>query len=130
MFPLGVSTTRALSLVVSGSEQVARPWFSEDGAKPKISLADPRIAHYSLEQRKEIVKEVNGQPDAMIAESTAIACRVAPSFIRGTQLYWHPPTALPSCLHCTALQYTHLNCPGLLCQSDTWSCFLAATEPP
>lgn len=82
MHHLGVSTTRALSLVVSGSEQVARPWFTKDSARPRITLSDPRIAHYSLAQRKEILREVNGQPDAMIAESTAIACRVAPSFIR------------------------------------------------
>ena len=85
MFHLGVSTTRALSLVISSSEQVARPWFTSDPSRPKITLDDPRIAHYSLAQRKEIITEVNGQPNAMIAESTAIACRVAPSFIRGTR---------------------------------------------
>jgi uncharacterized protein YdiU (UPF0061 family) len=87
MFHLGVPTTRALSLVVSGSEKVARPWFSPDDSRPQVTLDDPRIAHYSLAQRKEILREVNGQPNAMIAESTAIACRVAPSFIRGITLF-------------------------------------------
>lgn len=88
MFHLGVSTTRALSLVVSGSQQVARAWFSPDKSRPNITVNDPRIAHYSLAQRKEIVKEVNGQPNAMIAEHTAIACRVAPSFIRGSYVLY------------------------------------------
>jgi uncharacterized protein YdiU (UPF0061 family) len=83
MYHLGVPTTRALSLVVSASQQVARQWFSADNANPKVTVDDPRIAHYPLAQRKEIVKEVNSQPNAVIAEHTAIACRVAPSFIRG-----------------------------------------------
>ena len=87
MFHLGVSTTRALSLTVSSSQQVGRPWFTPDDSRPPITVADPRIAHYPLVQRKEIVKEVNGQPNAMIAEYTAIACRVAPSFIRGSYHY-------------------------------------------
>ena len=83
MHHLGVSTTRGLSLIVSQSEQVRRPWFQPDATKPKITLDDPRLRQYTLEQRKEIVKEVNGQPNAMVAEHVAIACRVAPSFIRG-----------------------------------------------
>lgn len=84
MHHLGVSTTRGLSLVVSSSEKVMRPWYSSgDGARSNITANDPRIAHYSPEERKQIVKEVNGQPNAMIAEHTAMACRVSPSFIRG-----------------------------------------------
>ena len=83
MYNLGVPTTRALSLIVSTTEQVARPWFTSSALRQQISIDDPRIAHYPLAQRKEIVKEVNGQPNAMIEEHTAIACRVAPSFIRG-----------------------------------------------
>ena len=84
MFNLGVSTTRALSLVVSGSETVARPWFSPNAAQ-KLTIDDPRLARYGLERRKQIVAQFNSQPaepDRMQMEPIAISCRVAPSFIR------------------------------------------------
>ena len=77
---LGVSTTRGLSLIVSGRETADRPWFT--ATMQRIDVTDRRIAHLPLHQRKAIVKEVNSQPNAMISEHVAMACRVSPSFVR------------------------------------------------
>ena len=60
MHALGVPTSRSLSLYVSKTEKVQRPWFSE-GSHSK-------------------------DPDRMISEPVAISTRVAPSFIRVGQL--------------------------------------------
>ncbi|WP_372737694.1 YdiU family protein [Neptunomonas sp.] len=60
MHALGVPTSRSLSLYVSKTERVKRPWYSE-GSR----LQDP---------------------DIMISEAVAISTRVAPSFIRVGQL--------------------------------------------
>lgn len=79
MFHLGVSTTRALSLIVSETGMIERPWFSP---QKQMSLDDIRLREYPPEFRKEIVKYANGQPDVLIQERMAIACRVAPSFLR------------------------------------------------
>ena len=50
------------------------------------TLDDPRLAKYSIEQRRQIVAQLNAQtkndPDVMIEEPNAITCRVAPSFVR------------------------------------------------
>jgi uncharacterized protein YdiU (UPF0061 family) len=60
MHALGVPTSRALSLYVSKTEQVQRPWYS-----PGSHAQDP---------------------DRLITEAVAITTRVAPSFIRVGQL--------------------------------------------
>jgi len=60
MHALGVPTSRSLSLYVSKTETVQRPWYS-DGS-------------YSE------------NPDMMISEAVAISTRVAPSFLRVGQL--------------------------------------------
>jgi uncharacterized protein YdiU (UPF0061 family) len=60
MHALGVPTSRSLSLYVSKTEKVQRPWYSEDSR--------------SID------------PDMMISEPVAISTRVAPSFIRVGQL--------------------------------------------
>jgi uncharacterized protein YdiU (UPF0061 family) len=60
MHALGVPTSRSLSLYVSKTEKVQRPWYSEGS-------------------RSE-------NPDMMISEAAAISTRVAPSFIRVGQL--------------------------------------------
>ena len=60
MYALGVPTSRPLSLYVSKTEKVQRPWYSE-GA-------------------------ISTDPDIMISEPVAISTRVAPSFIRVGQL--------------------------------------------
>ena len=60
MHALGVETSRALSLYVSKTEEVKRPWYSE-GSRSK-------------------------DPDMLISEAVAISTRVAPSFIRVGQL--------------------------------------------
>ena len=60
MHALGVPTSRSLSLYVSKTEKVQRPWYSE-GSRSK-------------------------DPDMFISEAVAISTRVAPSFIRIGQL--------------------------------------------
>jgi len=60
MHALGVPTSRSLSLYVSKSETVQRPWYSEGS-------------------RSE-------NPDRMVSEAVAISTRVAPSFLRVGQL--------------------------------------------
>lgn len=60
MHALGVPTSRSLSLYVSKTEQVQRPWYSE-GSRSR-------------------------DPDRMVSEAVAISTRVAPSFIRVGQL--------------------------------------------
>ncbi len=60
MHALGVPTSRSLSLYVSKTEKVRRPWYSE-GSRSK-------------------------DPDMLISEAVAISTRVAPSFIRVGQL--------------------------------------------
>jgi uncharacterized protein YdiU (UPF0061 family) len=60
MHALGVPTSRSLSLYVSKTETVKRPWYSEGSY-----LKDP---------------------DVLISEAVAISTRVAPSFIRVGQL--------------------------------------------
>ena len=60
MFALGVPTSRSLSLFVSKSEQVKRPWYSDDSRSK--------------------------DPDMMVSEYVAISTRVAPSFLRVGQV--------------------------------------------
>jgi uncharacterized protein YdiU (UPF0061 family) len=60
MHALGVPTSRSLSLYVSKTEKVNRPWYSEGS-----HLKDP---------------------DILISEAVAISTRVAPSFLRVGQL--------------------------------------------
>jgi uncharacterized protein YdiU (UPF0061 family) len=60
MHALGVPTSRSLSLYVSTTEQVRRPWYSEGS-------------------RSE-------NPDILVLDPVAISTRVAPSFIRVGQL--------------------------------------------
>jgi uncharacterized protein YdiU (UPF0061 family) len=60
MHSLGVPTSRSLSLYVSKTEKVKRPWYSQ-GSHSK-------------------------DPDMLISEAVAISTRVAPSFIRVGQL--------------------------------------------
>lgn len=60
MHALGVPTSRSLSLYVSKTEKVRRPWYSE-GSRSR-------------------------DPDTLVQEPVAITTRVAPSFIRVGQL--------------------------------------------
>ncbi|MDB2705566.1 protein adenylyltransferase SelO family protein [Pseudomonadota bacterium] len=60
MHALGVPTSRSLSLYVSKTEKVKRPWYSEG-------------SHST-------------DPDILVSEAVAISTRVAPSFIRVGQL--------------------------------------------
>jgi len=60
MHALGIPTSRSLSLYVSKTEKVNRPWYSE-GSRSM-------------------------DPDVLVSEAVAISTRVAPSFIRVGQL--------------------------------------------
>jgi len=60
MHALGVPTSRSLSLYVSKTEKVRRPWYSEGSGSQ--------------------------DPDTLISEAVAISTRVAPSFIRVGQI--------------------------------------------
>jgi uncharacterized protein YdiU (UPF0061 family) len=60
MHALGVPTSRSLSLYVSKTERVRRPWYSE--------------------------RSRSHDPDMLVSEPVAISTRVAPSFIRVGQL--------------------------------------------
>ncbi|HIB28764.1 MAG TPA: hypothetical protein EYO47_05765, partial [Candidatus Thioglobus sp.] len=60
MHALGVPTSRSLSLYVSETERINRPWYSEGSSSM--------------------------DPDVLASESIAISTRVAPSFIRVGQL--------------------------------------------
>jgi uncharacterized protein YdiU (UPF0061 family) len=92
MHNLGIETTRALSLIVSedkgpkNGNKSQRPWYSDNNKKSIPTIDDPRLSKYSLDQRKQIVAQLNAQskndPDIMIEEPNAITCRVAPSFVR------------------------------------------------
>lgn len=60
MHALGISTSRSLSLYVSKTETVKRPWYSEGSHSEN--------------------------PDMMVSEAVAISTRVAPSFVRVGQI--------------------------------------------
>lgn len=86
MHHLGVSTTRALSLIVSEDETTQRPWYSArgDGADGEEE-EDPRLASAPPELRqrlKQMLSQQRSEPDVMVSESCAMTCRVAPSFMR------------------------------------------------
>jgi uncharacterized protein YdiU (UPF0061 family) len=87
MHHLGIQTTRALSLIVSENGNTSqRPWYSDNNNKSIPDINDPRLVQYSMEQRKQLIAQLNAQtrndPDIMIEEPNAITCRVAPSFVR------------------------------------------------
>lgn len=82
---LGVPTTRALSLIVSGTETVQRPWYT-DSVNLKIpDMEDPRLERFPPAQRKAMIRSMRNQkadPNVLVSESCAITCRVSPSFVR------------------------------------------------
>lgn len=85
MHHLGVSTTRALSLIVSMQETAQRPWYSGQDSATGPDLNDPRIAAAPAAMRQmllKMLKQQSGEPDVLVTEPCAITCRVAPSFIR------------------------------------------------
>ena len=96
MHYLGVSTTRALSLVVSETETVQRPWYATNNndnddndsnllSRLPSSLDDARLAQYPVEQRQQILRQLRQQksdPNILVTEKTAMTCRVARSFVR------------------------------------------------
>ncbi|CAB9523195.1 UPF0061 protein YdiU [Seminavis robusta] len=82
---LGVATTRALSLVVSQTETVQRPWYSDSVTLQIPNMDDPRLEQFPPAQRKAILRSMRNQkadPNVLVSEACAITCRVAPSFVR------------------------------------------------
>lgn len=90
MYHLGISTTRALSLVVSdglNGDKSMRPWYSAKGRTVNVpSMDDPRLAQYSEKEKREIISQLAVQakadPDTMVEEKCAVTTRVASSFVR------------------------------------------------
>jgi hypothetical protein len=103
MHYLNVPTTRALSLVVSTTATIQRPWYKDQidtasssrfntnnpssRSQARIpTIDDPRLAQYTIEQRKQIINQIRRQnkedPDILITEPCAITCRVSSSFVR------------------------------------------------
>lgn len=92
MHALGISTTRALSLIVSETDTVLRPWYREAAPGSMTAAArlpdmdDPRLASYPPEERRKILRHSRRQyksdPDVMQSEPAAITCRVCTSFAR------------------------------------------------
>eukprot|EP00746_Dinoflagellata_sp_MGD_P141167 gnl/MRDRNA2_/MRDRNA2_74326_c0_seq1.p1 gnl/MRDRNA2_/MRDRNA2_74326_c0~~gnl/MRDRNA2_/MRDRNA2_74326_c0_seq1.p1 ORF type:complete len:586 (-),score=114.24 gnl/MRDRNA2_/MRDRNA2_74326_c0_seq1:12-1769(-) len=83
MHNLGVSTTRAISLIVSGEASIQRPWYS--GEDSSAGFDEARLAQAPPELRQMLMmmlQQRQGEPDVMIREMCAITCRVAPSFVR------------------------------------------------
>lgn len=102
MHHLGISTTRALSLVMSEQATIERPWYS--GKQDDVDN-DPRLANAPAEMRQMLMmmlSQRSGEPDTMVTESCAITCRVAPSFTRIGHLDLHARRAAKS--SCTAAQ--------------------------
>jgi uncharacterized protein YdiU (UPF0061 family) len=85
MHYLGIGTTRALSLVVSESDLILRPWYSGGNTIQIPSMDDPRLAMYPDKQKREILQQLRtkkADPNTMVREKAAITCRVASSFTR------------------------------------------------
>eukprot|EP01062_Namystynia_karyoxenos_P025948 TRINITY_DN20311_c0_g1_i1.p1 TRINITY_DN20311_c0_g1~~TRINITY_DN20311_c0_g1_i1.p1 ORF type:complete len:643 (+),score=191.16 TRINITY_DN20311_c0_g1_i1:98-1930(+) len=74
MHAMGVSTTRALSLVASRTEKAQRPWYSPDAQQHR----DPRVAM----MRRMLGASGGDEPDMMHSEACATTCRTAASFCR------------------------------------------------
>ena len=121
MHYLGVPTTRALSLVVSTTATIQRPWYKDqidttntfntnDSSRSQQSrvptIDDPRLAQYTIEQRKQIINQIRRQnkedPDILITEPCAITCRVSPSFVRIGHLDLFARRAVKASLSTTA----------------------------
>lgn len=92
MHHMDVSTTRALSLIQSGSEVVMRPWYSDKragAAADEPDIHDPRLAGIPMAMRKMFLaqlsaqmKQESSQPDVMLENAAAITTRAAKSFLR------------------------------------------------
>ena len=91
MHHLGVSTTRALCLIVSdgvNGDISRRPWYSKrGGGDDQIpAIDDIRLARFDMARRREIINQLRAStrsdPDMMVEEKCAITTRVSPSFLR------------------------------------------------
>ena len=70
MYYLGVPTAQSLVLISSKSERVQRLWYASE---PTPSLT---------ESRRDQFENISYEPNVIIDEQTAIATRVAPTFLR------------------------------------------------
>eukprot|EP00929_Paragymnodinium_shiwhaense_P061704 TRINITY_DN30843_c0_g1_i1.p1 TRINITY_DN30843_c0_g1~~TRINITY_DN30843_c0_g1_i1.p1 ORF type:complete len:694 (-),score=107.48 TRINITY_DN30843_c0_g1_i1:163-2244(-) len=89
MHAMGVSTTRAISLIASRVETAGRPWYS-NRERQKIdenflTQISPKFVNATEEMKRMAIAQLKSQmrnPDVMQLEPCAITCRVAPSFLR------------------------------------------------
>jgi hypothetical protein len=68
MHYLGIGTTRALSLVVSESDIIMRPWYA-GGTRDIPTMDDPRLMQYPDHQKKQIIqqlREEKADPNTMV----------------------------------------------------------------
>jgi len=86
MFHLNVSTTRAISLIISHEEIVQRPWFSgKSAASVNVDELQAQVAKLPPQFQRMVLDNLEQQfrePDIMEDNPAAITCRVAPSFMR------------------------------------------------
>ena len=73
MHYLGIDTTRALSLVVSETDTIQRPWYAEGTQLQIPSVDDPRLAQYTPEQRVQILQRVRQQKADVSRVSRVVA---------------------------------------------------------
>lgn len=86
MHHLGISTTRAISLIMSEEEKVKRPWYSESKRHmPDLDLDTNLPPHFAQMLRAQFFAN-STEPDVMVSNPAAITCRVAASFIRVGQV--------------------------------------------
>lgn len=81
MHMLGVRSTRALSLVVSKTDTVQRPWYKNDDQGENDQ---PAFVHSTAQRKKLLAQQRNRRedPNILITEPCAITARVASSYIR------------------------------------------------
>jgi hypothetical protein len=69
MHYLGIGTTRALSLVVSESDIIMRPWYAGGTTRDIPTMDDPRLMQYPDHQKKQIIQQLRNEkadPNTMV----------------------------------------------------------------
>ena len=96
MYALGVSTTRALSLILSEGETTRRPWYSGRNDAENIDENDPRLAKFPLEQRRMLVAQLKAmggrEPDVMIEVCVCVCMCVCVRVCVCVSTYMHTHT--------------------------------------
>ena len=82
MHALRVPTTRALALVVSGSETAKRPWYSGRGAGPPPAVDDPRLAQFPAGLRQALLAQLSQQVSVPLLPRLDPSCCAPEEFVR------------------------------------------------